>query len=373
MKYKQITALLLCTSLMFPSVPAFAAEELVAISAETGMTTDGSALESGNTTEAENQTSTGSLLNADFDGIFSDMSNSLLNGQSLTLSDVIQNNSNLKLSTDSKFDMSDMNLISSTAVDMGLVNMQYQNLSASLSDSFNGMDLSGKSQNCMSLFDNTYGGIAEQLSLSEPQLPEGFTVSNMIDSASSAVNSMYSSASNSGSFSSIKGSVSIGKIFSAANAGLSMPSLASDAELKSTIAGLDSVNYSKAYNSYLTSKIDVKSHTKNASQLSDQTNQSFLNIVDMSDACMNLDGSINQDNLKDSISNVDDMFTDVTNAKYDTLLTRIKYNTGNIINDLSEALGISGNKDKKNKGKATTSGSAAEKAIEKGLSHGFAQ
>jgi len=173
MKYKQITALLVCASLMFPSVHAFAAEELGAISAETGMTTDGSALESGNTTEAENQTSTGSLLNADFDGIFSDMSNSLLNGQSLTLSDAIQNNSDLKLSTDSKFDMSDMNLISSTAVDMGLVNMQYQNLSASLSDSFNGMDLSGKSQNCMSLFDNTYGGIAEQLSLSEPQLPEG--------------------------------------------------------------------------------------------------------------------------------------------------------------------------------------------------------
>lgn len=262
MKYKQITALLVCVSLMFPSVHAFAAEELGAISAETGMTTDGSALESGNTTEAENQTSTGSLLNADFDGIFSDMSNSLLNGQSLTLSDAIQNNSDLKFSTDSKFDMSDMNLISSTAVDMGLVNMQYQNLSASLSDSFNGMDLSGKSQNCMSLFDNTYGGIAEQLSLSEPQLPEGFTVSNMIDSASSAVNSMYSSASNSGSFSSIKGSVSVGKIFSAANAGLSMPSLASDAELKSTIAGLDSANYSKAYSSYLTSKMDVKSHTR---------------------------------------------------------------------------------------------------------------
>ena len=96
MKYKHITALLVCASLMFPSVHAFAAEELGAISAETGMTTDGSALESGNTTEAENQTSTGSLLNADFDGIFSDMSNSLLNGQSLTLSDAIQNNSDLK-------------------------------------------------------------------------------------------------------------------------------------------------------------------------------------------------------------------------------------------------------------------------------------
>lgn len=340
MKYKQIIALLLCASLTFPSVPAFAAEELGAISAETGITEGAPGLESDNTTENKNQTSTGSLLNADFDGIFSDMSNSLLNGQYLTLSDAIQNNSDLKLSTDSKFDMSDMNLISSTAVDMGLVNMQYQNLSANLSNSFNGMDLSGKSQNCMSLFDNTYGGIAEQLSLSEPQLPEGFTVSNMIDSASSAVNSMYSSASNSESFSSVKGSVSVGKIFSAANAGLSMPSLASDAELKSTIAGLDSANYSKAYSSYLTSKMDVKSHTKNASQLSDQTNQNFLNIVDMSDACMNLDGSINRDNLKSSIDNVDKMFTDVTNAKYDNIITKGKYHIGNFFNGIADKLGI---------------------------------
>ena len=85
-----------------------------------------------------------------WDSIQDQITNDAVNGMDIRDPDYIQS------TTDESMHLVDkMN-------DMGLVNMQYQNLSASLSDSFNGMDLSGKSQNCMSLFDNTYGGIAEQ-------------------------------------------------------------------------------------------------------------------------------------------------------------------------------------------------------------------
>ena len=62
----------------------------------------------------------------------------------------------------------------------------------------------------------------------------------------------------------------------------------------------------------------------------------------MSDACMNLDGSINRDNLKSSIHNVDKMFTDVTNAKYDNIITKGKYHIGNFFNGIADKLGIKG-------------------------------
>lgn len=291
-------------SLMVPAVSVSAAE------------TDG------NTTAVGSSVSSSfDLSSANLDGVFADMASALQSGTSLSLSQAIQNNSDLSISSDSQFDLSDMNLIASTmnSMDTGVINTEYQNLVSGLANSYSSTDLSGNSGNCMNLFDSTYGGIAEQLTLENPEIPEGFSVSNMINSASDIVSSTYSDASNSGSFSSVKGSVSIGKIFSAANSGLSMASLASESEMKGLIAGIDASNYASAMSSYRSATSNAASNLQSSSDLYSQASSNFLNVVDMSGSSLNLDGSINKKNLKKKIKSADSILDKAVGTKYDTV------------------------------------------------------
>lgn len=315
MRYKQFIATLMCAILIIPTTSASATE-----GTEVMQNMENSLNDSSSTVTSSN-ISSGSfdLSSANLDGVFSDMANALNSGTSLSLSQAIQNNSDYTMSSDSQYDLSDINLISSTmsSMDMGVLNTEFQSLSSSMADSYTNLDLSGKSQNCMDLFNSTYGNLAEQLTLDNPEIPEGFTVSNMINSASDLVNSAYSDASNSDSFSSVKGSVSIGKIFSVANEGLSMASLASESEMQGLISGLNASNYATAMSSYQSAASSAASNLQNSSELYSQANSNFLNVVDMSGSMMSFDGSINKKNLKKAISNADKTLSKAVGDKYD--------------------------------------------------------
>lgn len=320
MRHKQFIALLMSVCLMVPATTVSATEM-----SETMQNMENSLNSSENKSDFTSSgisATSGSfdLSGADLDGVFADMASALQNGTSLTLSQAINNNSNFNISSDSLYDLSDINLISSTmnSLDAGVINTEYQNLASSLSSSYANTDLSGNSANCMELFNSTYGGIAEQLTLENPEIPEGFTVSNMINSASDIVNSAYSDTSNSGTFSSVKGSVSIGKIFSVANSGLSMASLASESEMRGLISDIDASNYSSAMSSYQNATSSAASNLKNSSDLYSQASSNLLNVVDMSGAMLNLDGSVNKKNIKKKIKSADSILDSAVGSKYDT-------------------------------------------------------
>ena len=325
MKNKKFMCMLLAASLAVSGTSAFAADQNDVSNLEISDAASDVTFEALQNSDLQikldentsGQFSSLSILDADIAGVFSDMTNSITNGGNLSFSDALQNNSDISLSTEQLFDMSDMTLIMGTIQDMGSVNLQYQTLAAKMADSYGSVDLSGNSLNCMSLFDNTYGDIADQVSLSDPEIPEGFTVENMLGSATDAISSAYSSGTNSGSFASIKGPVGIGKIFSIANSGLSMPSLASDSSMKSMMSSMDAINYSNIYGSYKTSQSTIKKQNKsNTGGLYKNANKTLLNMVDMDSAVVGMDGSINKANLRAKALKANGIFNNI-NVKRD--------------------------------------------------------
>lgn len=192
--------------------------------------------EKNDSSSAESMADMGSSLtifDTDLNSVFDMMTNSLVDGKDVSFSSVFNQMGNFSISTDSYLDTSSMQL--SDGTDFGIVNLQYCSLAEKMIDQFGDGSLSGQSQGCLSLFNNTYGDIVSEIQLEEPTIPEGFDVNSMLESSQNAVDSAYSQATSSGSFASIKNSISIGKVFSLAKKGLSMPSLASTSDLQGMI------------------------------------------------------------------------------------------------------------------------------------------
>lgn len=58
-----------------------------------------------------------------------------------------------------------MQFVTDTVVDLGTANLKYQILSEQMKSDFSAKDVSGKSENSVELFQNTYGDLAGSLSL----------------------------------------------------------------------------------------------------------------------------------------------------------------------------------------------------------------
>lgn len=154
-----------------------------------------------------------------FDFVFQQMKNQLMFGEEVSFSGMQLPGTAPELTTQSLYDMSDM--LNSANIDFGQTNMKFESLSDELEKAYGLMDMSGASQGCMNLFQNTYGSLYENIKLETPEIPKDFSVNSMLSSAQSAVDDAYSSVVDSSAFSSVKNSISIGDIFAKANEGLS--------------------------------------------------------------------------------------------------------------------------------------------------------
>ena len=250
-----------------PAMPVYAADS-------TTETENGS-----NTSETSRTDSEYSLFDTDMNELLNVMNSSISSGKSISLSEAFNQLNSFAISTDSYKDISDLKL--SDSFDIGTVNLQYCSLTTELISQHKSVDLSGQSDNCLNLFENTYGNVLDEISLKEPTLPKGFNVETMLSQGKQAIEDAYSQATSSSDFSAVKNSISLGSVFSKAKQGLSMPGLASSDQLSNMIQ--DSVSSQKnsisgeydARRSWINEKrSDVKQN-----QLSN-LNSNFLNATE---------------------------------------------------------------------------------------------
>nr|WP_303182445.1 hypothetical protein [Lachnoclostridium phocaeense] len=190
------------------------------------------------------------LLGADLDILFSNMRDKLESGETFTFSELLSESGGKELSEDPAFEISAMEGRSDDILDMGLLNMQYACLAADMEEQYIGADLSGMGQGCMSLFNEEYGNIVQDVQLKEPTIPEGFSVSSMLSAGQDAINQAYSSVMSGSAFSTAKTNISIGDIFEKANSGLSTPSLASSEDLRNLLSVYSDGNKSTINSEY---------------------------------------------------------------------------------------------------------------------------
>lgn len=275
---KTFLAVSICGMLLMPSASIYAVDGLD----ENGLNqqSQSSSSESGDDKEGKSNTAESfNLFSANLNDIYSVMNTSVKGGENISLSEAFNQFSNFSISTEEYKDISDLNL--GSTVDFGTVNLQYCNLAQNMVKNAQNNDLSGQSTDCLSLFENTFGDVLSSISLENPSIPEGFTVENMLSQGQSAIDCAYSSATSSGSFASVKNSISIGNIFSKASQGLSMPDLASDATLSNLISSSSASQKSKIsgeYNDRRTwineKRSDVKQNTLS------NLNKNFLSAYD---------------------------------------------------------------------------------------------
>lgn len=195
----------------------------------------------------------------------------------------------MDISQEPLFDLSNMQFVTDTALDMGTANLKYQMLSEQMKNEYTVLDVSGMSKNSIELFQNTYGDLANSLSLETPQLPDGFSVSEMLDKGSSTILSMYEDASHSGNFSSIKGSISIGNIFTLAKEGLSIPEMTSMDELSYQLESSSKNVTHQANQAYRNQMQNIREKMNGKSEgLKDSVNESYLNMGDLDNSILGM-------------------------------------------------------------------------------------
>lgn len=174
---------------------------------------------------------------------------SALSGDDTSLSEVLQNYTPFEIDMDAYYSIEDLELKSQN--DFGTINLQYVTLSNDLAETQSNLDMSGFSRTATDAFNDTYGDLASQISLTTYSIPEGFSVDNILASGSAQINSLYSSALSSDMFQTVKGNISFGSIFAKAKEGVSTYSLASVDTLRNmmvsdgTISKMDSESQSK--------------------------------------------------------------------------------------------------------------------------------
>lgn len=200
-----------------------------------------------------------------------------------TVSDIVDNSekigSNLKYSEgiDGLFrcyvpqndavNMSDMN---TGNTDKGTLNLQYMNLVNSYTGQYSDIKMmKGKAPDCESLFQQTYGDLENQIQLSDPQIPESFNPTNMLQDASQSIQQTYGSATSGGTFSTVKNNLSIGDCFAQAKQQLSMPSLYSKGTMKSYLNKLSSGNKQQMQN-------ELKGYNVKGKAIKDSTDKSWM-------------------------------------------------------------------------------------------------
>jgi len=319
MKNKKLTPLLIGCCILTSSFPAFAEE----LQLPEGKKAELMKVENikGDTVKEElsskNPESILDTLEVDKDGFFNDLETAILNGEEFQISEIIGKNSDTQISTESKFDLSDMTLLSDTMLDMGSTNLKYESFATQMLDGFEKVDLSGSSEGCIGKFKNEFGESLANMSLEEAKLPEGLTVENLLSSASGSIHSAYQSAINSEGFSGIKNQISIGNIFNVANQGLSMPELESMGTLTGMNQLQESINKDYASSQHAAMQGGIRdSLSEYQENLSYITNEELLNLIDTDNQLMDFSGKINAGNLESIADDIRDMYHDVFPNQY---------------------------------------------------------
>ena len=164
-------------------------------------------------------------MTIDNDTVFNYMKNSLDVGEDISLSSAFSSSTGLEIPSNLMYDLSDCGLTGT--VDASSINLQYADLTTNLSDTFNtaSLDLSSKTVNATTLFENTYGDLASELQVEKATLPSDFNFSSLSAQNQSSINEAYNSAFSNSDYNSIKNKVSTSSVFEEASKGLTMPDL----------------------------------------------------------------------------------------------------------------------------------------------------
>ena len=211
----------------------------------------------------------GSSLNAAFSNALADAAET---GTSSPISDYFTDGTMASIGEMSYFDLSGTDL--TDQVDLGLLNMQYDSLATDLIDS--SIDLSGSSISATELFYNTYGDLANELTLEKPQIPESFSSRDMIALGQSVINSNRSVFANSSTYNNVLSNINISSLVSTTKNGLNNTSLSTSNLVSSDILKgmLDTASLSneaeisseheQRYQAYHTYMADVRDESSSA-------------------------------------------------------------------------------------------------------------
>lgn len=154
------------------------------------------------------------LMGNSINDMYQLMDESIVNGQNISFSDVFNSLSSdqggYQVSQMPQFDMEGSDL---SSVDFGSVNLQFAAVATSMQQNYDSMDLSGKSANCLELFQNTYGDVLEEQKLSKPSIPKSFNPNKMLKDSSKSIKKAYQKGTNSGNFATVKKSISLSNVF----------------------------------------------------------------------------------------------------------------------------------------------------------------
>lgn len=168
---------------------------------------------------------------ANNDRMFYMMQNSLDKGEDISLGTAFSMSERLNIPDNYIFDISSSGF--NTNFDATSINVQYGVLLNQMNSNSDILktDLSNKTSDAVSLFNNTYGDLATQFQLGEASLPNDFSFSDVVNQNSIAMNNAYGSILESSDYQGVKNSLNIGGLFNQASQGLSMPGLCSLSDL----------------------------------------------------------------------------------------------------------------------------------------------
>lgn len=250
----------------------------------------------------------------------SDISSTLSN-----MNSVFDGNTEISVGSYQLFDLSGTSLENN--VDLSILNIQYAGLSLDLVESQ--IDLSGSSTNAVSLFNNTYGDLASQLTLESPSIPESFSSQDMIALGQEAINSTKSSVLNSDTFQTVKNNIDISSVVNTAKNGLT-----------NTVLSADNLQSSSSLSSTLSDISTYASGTIKEEKISNNkrvNNSKSYNNTKLGSVVSSLSNYIDMDeNLGLASIGIQSAYNDVTNNTYSATNTIGKMGEG--INAVGEVI-----------------------------------
>lgn len=250
----------------------------------------------------------------------SDISSTLSN-----MNSVFDGNTEISVGSYQLFDLSGTSLENN--VDLSILNIQYAGLSLDLVESQ--IDLSGSSTNAVSLFNNTYGDLASQLTLKSPSIPESFSSQDMIALGQEAINSTKSSVLNSDTFQTVKNNIDISSVVNTAKNGLT-----------NTVLSADNLQSSSSLSSTLSDISTYASDTIKEEKISNNkkvNNSKSYNNTQLGSVVSSLSNYIDMDeNLGLASIGIQSAYNDVTNNTYSATNTIGKMGEG--INAVGEVI-----------------------------------
>ncbi len=114
------------------------------------------------------------------------------------------------------FTMPGMKGVNQVRLDSGILNMQFICASNALKDCFMESVSGMEAEACMDLFERKYGDVIDMTHLEEFHIPDSFDTAEMLETSRKSFEDAYASAVGSDAFASVRNSVGISGIFSAA-------------------------------------------------------------------------------------------------------------------------------------------------------------